>query len=107
MKEQFREIIESPKLSLQSCTCKMSVSKLPTATLNESPQTYHTPSLMYVKLNAPGMRDGVQTYSLPSDLVHLEARGCLLSLDLPEEPQATVRETSQVGVQFMIIFIYN
>lgn len=33
----------------------------------------------------PVLRSGVQTYSLPSDLVHLEAQGHPLDLDPPEE----------------------
>lgn len=75
----------------------ISVSNPLTATINQSLQTHHTPSLMYVKLNAPSTRDGVQTYSLPSALIHLAARECPFSLDLPEETQAMSRKTSQVG----------
>lgn len=57
---------------------------------------YHTPTL-YNRM-PPGMRDGVQTYSLPSAPVHLVARGHLCSLDHPEVPKATIRET-EVGLQ--------
>lgn len=43
----------------------------------------------YVDLNALCYERRVQTYSLPSDLVHLEAQGHPLYLDPPEETEAT------------------
>lgn len=61
-------------------------------TVSQALQTHHTPSLMYVKLNAPSMRDGVQTYSLPSALVHLAAQEYPFSLDLPEKPRVETHQ---------------
>lgn len=53
------------------------------------------------------MRDGVQTYSLPSALIHLVVQEYPFSLGLPEETQAIIKKTSHVGLRFMVILIYN